>query len=279
MGRNFMRPKARELLVPDRDVLYEDNHLLIVHKPPGLATMGTDGTPTLFQWAGDYLKRKYNKPGNVYVGVVSRLDQVTSGAIVLARTSKAASRLSAQFAKHDLDHSGSTQVAPAVKIYIAVITGSLRESSGTIESYVIKDDAAHRMRVVPANVAGAKRATLKYCVLDSDEEFSVVAIRLLTGRKHQIRLQLGHAGYPIVADRKYGADMTVDDRLLDGGIALHSWFLQIEHPTRKEPVAVCCPVPDAWRKRFRALCFPSELRSDITTSLELPLISSGSDGE
>ena len=123
------------------DILYEDNHLLVVNKPVGIATMGAEQGPTVHSMAADYLKRTYHKPGKAFVGVVSRLDAMTSGVLVLARTSKAASRLSTQFAERSGD--GTT------KIYLAALDGDLQASQGELTDQVLKDDAAHRMRVVP----------------------------------------------------------------------------------------------------------------------------------
>ncbi len=134
------------------EILYEDNHLLVVNKPVGIATMGAEAGPTIHSLAASYLKETYGKPGKAFVGVVSRLDSMTSGVLVLARTSKAASRLSAQFA----ERSGEA----TDKIYLAAVEGSLPEAEGELADHVLKDDAAHRMRVVgPIGSTGERGST------------------------------------------------------------------------------------------------------------------------
>lgn len=215
------------------NVLYEDNHLLVVDKPAGLATMGaTSGTPTVVTWAAAYIKQRYHKPGNVFVGVVSRLDRLVSGVLVLARTSKAASRLSAQFREQSTE-----------KRYLAWVEGKFPggEEWTELQDWVIKDEARQRMRVAVAGAAGAQSATLRVRVIAAQPARTQLEIDLLTGRKHQIRLQLSHHGHPILGDFKYGAKPRFPQ-----GIALHCHQLAIEHPTRKEPLRFEAPPPDYW---------------------------------
>lgn len=222
------------------EILYEDNHLLVINKPADLATMGAEGGPTVHSLAADYLKRTYGKPGNVYVGVVSRLDAMTSGVLVLARTSKGAARLSAQFADRG--------AAGPIKLYLAAVEGHWAEPQGELDDHVLKDDARHRMRVVASSTAGAKQARLRYARLMANDRASVIAIRLLTGRKHQIRLQFAERGHPVLGDRKYGATSRFSfDTPLKGGIALHSWRLRIMHPTKRIPLWFEAPPPKSWR--------------------------------
>ncbi|QEG41113.1 RluA family pseudouridine synthase [Roseimaritima ulvae] len=213
-------------------VLYEDNHLLVVDKPTGIATMGSDSGPTVYSWAAEYLKHKYNKPGNVFVGIVSRLDTFTSGVLVLARTSKAASRLSAQF----------RETTPK-KTYLAVLQGQLEGGEQTWVDWVRKDDAAHRMRCVADGAAGAQRAELKLNVVRSWSNRTLVRIQLLTGRKHQIRVQASSRGHAVWGDRKYEATTR-----LPQGIALHSHCLEITHPTRREAMQFRSDPPEAWKR-------------------------------
>ncbi|TWT93805.1 RluA family pseudouridine synthase [Stieleria varia] len=232
-------------------VLYEDNHLLVINKPAGVATMGAEtGEPTIHAMATAYLKHKYNKPGNVFVGIVSRLDAMTTGVLVLARTSKAASRLSTQFAGggHPSDASKNRKRKAsdaAQKLYLAIVQGDWSDSglsdSGTLVDMVWKDDAAHRMRVARAKRTDTQRAEMKYAVLGRMADRTMLAIRLVTGRKHQIRLQLADRGHPIIGDRKYGADVA-----FKLGVALHSWQLLITHPTRATPLRFVAPLPDFW---------------------------------
>lgn len=218
------------------DVLYEDNHLLVVNKPSGIATMGAESGPTIHSMAADYLKRTYNKPGKAFVGIVSRLDSMTSGVLVLARTSKAASRLSEQFA---------SKREGVSKIYLAVVSPSVDCEKETWTDWVRKDDSAKRMRVVDSSAKDAKQARLQYCTLVSGLNHSLVAVQLLTGRKHQIRVQFADRGHPVIGDRKYGSP-----RPFSAGVALHSWRLQIVHPTRREPMWFTANPPPSW-KPFR----------------------------
>ncbi len=249
------------------DVLFEDNHLLVVNKPAGIATMGTTDAPSLHGWACDYLRHKYNKPGNVFVGIVSRLDTVTSGVIVMARTSKAASRLVPQFSGRDS--------AQATKVYCAMVDGHLHDDAGELAHWVRKDDAAHRMRVVPMRAGDppggdAKLATLRYVVLHRGKSTTLVAVRLMSGRKHQIRLQFAEQGYPITGDRKYGAETSFGP--VSGGVpgvALHSWWLQIEHPTLRAPMSFGATVPSYWNAAASG-ALPKSLDDKTLLALHLP---------
>ncbi len=243
------------------DILYEDNHLLAVNKPAMLPTMGvSDDRPSLLAMAKEYVRCKYNKPGNVYLGIVSRLDAPVTGVVLLARTSKAAGRLSQQFRERDVE-----------KTYWAIVEGRIEPTHGRLMDYVRKDERHRRMHVTRANTPGAQRAELTYRVLRADKETgrqgdkekamadespclpvslspglrdaSLVEVRPLTGRKHQIRIQLAHAGFPIVGDRKYGSTRT-----FPAGIALHCRRLVIEHPVSKIQLAIEAPLPASWRK-------------------------------
>ncbi|WP_164104661.1 RluA family pseudouridine synthase [Candidatus Laterigemmans baculatus] len=216
---------------PSPVVLYEDNHLLVLNKPAGLATVGTTDRPSVYRWAGEYLKQKYNKPGNVFVGIVSRLDTVTSGVLVVARTSKGAARLSEQ-----IRHSRMR------KVYQTVVEGQLASDAGTLENWLRKDDAAHRMRVTRADRDDAQLARLRYRTLAQLHDKSLLEVELLTGRKHQIRVQMSAAGHPVWGDRKYAATTPA----VGAGIALHSSVLELEHPTRREPLRFEAPPPAAW---------------------------------
>ena len=229
------------------NVLYEDNHLLVVDKPAGMPTMGAEsGVETVYDWASGYIKRRYNKPGNVYVGIVSRLDQMTSGVLLLARTSKAASRLSIQFGGPGKSKKVSTR---AEKTYLAIVEGDLKSDpafsdTGTLVDQVWKDDGSHRMRVARRQRPDSKEARLQYHLIGSDASSSFIAVRLLTGRKHQIRLQFADRGHPVLGDVKYGSREG-----FPVGVALHSWRLQIAHPTKQEAMTFSAPIPDDWRTR------------------------------
>ncbi len=214
------------------EVLYEDNHLLAVVKPAGLPTMGTPpGRPTLLSLAREYVKRRYDKPGNVYLGVVSRLDAPTTGVVLLARTSKAARRLTEQF------RSRSVQ-----KLYWALVEGHIQPTRGKCEDWVNQDERHRRMHIVGPTIPGAKQARLAYRRLEVIGEDSLLEVELETGRKHQIRLQLAERGYPILGDRKYGSV-----RRWPLGIALHARRLVVQHPVRDERLEFLAPLPDVWR--------------------------------
>lgn len=215
-------------------VLYEDNHLLVVNKSAGVATMGSEsGIPTVARSAAGYLKRKYDKPGNVFVGVVSRLDRLVSGVLVLARTSKSARRLSEQIRDRSVQ-----------KRYLAWVEHDLFGQTtewSVLEHWVRKNDSRQRMEAVQAGSSGAQHAKLRYRVIESTPKNSLVEVDLLTGRKHQIRLQFSELGHPILGDRKYGSQ-----RNWNSGIALHSFSLQFQHPTRKEPLRFWAPPQSPW---------------------------------
>lgn len=219
-------------------VIYEDNHLLVVNKPAMLPTMGVAaGAPSLFDLAKDYIRRKYDKPGNVYLGIVSRLDAPVTGLVLIARTSKAAARLTAQFKERRVE-----------KTYWAVVSGTVSPTQGELVDYLRKDERHRRVGVVDAHAAGAQEARLAYRALRGENAprprmagLSVLEVNLLTGRKHQIRVQLAHAGHSIVGDRKYGSR-----RPFPSGIALHARRLVIEHPVRKIPIDFEVGPPDSW---------------------------------
>lgn len=229
------------------DVLYEDNHLLVVNKPVRLATMGTADGETLHSLAGEYIKRKYNKPHGVYVGIVSRLDSMTSGVIVLARTSKAADRLNKQFAAK----SKSASPSGLQKEYWAIVRAEPNRSAqfadeGSWNDWLYKDEAAHRMRASVSPRDDAKVAELKYTTLHQSEELAVVSVLPITGRKHQIRVQFASRGFPVLGDRKYGSQSDWKE-----GIALHSRSLTIEHPTLKKMMTFECPPPPSWDRYWK----------------------------
>ena len=216
------------------EVLFEDNHLLVVNKPALLPTMGVKADEdSLYRRAAQYLKDKYNKPGNVYVGVVSRLDAHTSGAIVLARTSKAASRLSDQIRRGTIE-----------KRYLALVPAGLSPANATLADRLVKNESLHRMQVVPENAApvpNEKDALLSYHTIADNGQVQALDVDLQTGRKHQIRVQLENAGFPILGDRKYGSQ-----RRFPKGIALHCRSLSSLHPTKKVVQLVQVDPPDYW---------------------------------
>ncbi len=224
-------------------ILYEDNHLLVVDKLAGIATMGAEfGVATVHSLACEYLRAKYQKPGRVFVGIVSRLDTMTSGVLVLARTSKSASRLAPQFA----EKAGGG----AKKIYLAVVEGDVRPDDKMLIDQVYKDDSAKRMRVAKSDArvpaSDLQQANLRYAVVNRIDDATLIAVRLHSGRKHQIRVQFADRGHPVVGDVKYGSR-----RQFPSGIALHSWRLQIVHPTLREVLDFAADLPKSWRAYTR----------------------------
>jgi 23S rRNA pseudouridine1911/1915/1917 synthase len=217
---------------PPLQVLYEDNHLLVVVKPAGLPTMGTPGDQaTLLTVAKEYIKQHYNKPGNVYLGVVSRLDAPVTGVVVLARTSKSAARQTEQFRAHTVE-----------KRYWVLVDGVVDPAAGTLVNWLAEDERHRRMHVVGPTMPGAKEARLSYQQLALVSGGSLLEVTLETGRKHQIRLQLAEHGHPVLGDLKYGSH-----RRFANGIALHARWLAITHPTTGERLEFEAPLPLSWR--------------------------------
>lgn len=226
------------------DVLYEDNHLLALNKPAGWPTTHFDGSEeTVDRLAKAYLKEKYAKPGNVFLGVVHRLDKPVSGALVFARTSKAAARLSEQFREGGVE-----------KVYWAVVEVKPTDrdpwvtGSGSLDDWLLHDDADQRVKVVPAETPGAKPARLLWTVLGRHGGLVRLELRPHTGRKHQLRVQLANRGFPIYGDAKYSSP-----HRLGNAIALHARSLTVLHPTKGDPLTLTAEVPKHWRGRFARL--------------------------
>ena len=218
------------------DVLFEDNHCLAVNKPAGLLSQGdASGDPSLVDLATQYLKTRYNKPGNVYVGLLHRLDRPTSGVVLLATTSKAAGRLSDQF-----------RTGTISKLYWAIVEGKPREQEGEWVDLLEKDAEQNRTGVVLEKSSLSKEARVAFRVLERSGRFTKIELRPATGRSHQLRVQLARRGLPIVGDQKYCA--TTQLKALDGRfrIALHARRLTFTHPTLLEAISVDAPVPADW---------------------------------
>jgi len=210
--------------------LYEDNHLLTLNKPAGLLSQAdSTGEPDVVALAKQYIKEKYNKPGNVYIGLVHRLDRNTSGAMVLARTSKAARRLSQAFRERNIK-----------KRYIALVEGEL-QGSGTMEDYLIKGaDRAH----ITDTIETGKCASLRWNACEYNGKFTLVFVELITGRPHQIRCQFSERGFPILGDIRYGSRHQFNS---PDCFALHCQCLRFEHPVKRNPMNIKVNVPDFWR--------------------------------
>jgi 23S rRNA pseudouridine1911/1915/1917 synthase len=219
------------------DVLYADNHLLVVNKPAGLVTQGAvPGTDSLHTQAAAFLKELGGKSGKAYVGIVSRLDVGTSGAIVLARTSKAAARLTEQY------RAGTVQ-----KTYWAVVAGHFPGSITELSGHMTSVPDGYAMRMCVANTPHAQTCHLLISNVISDREVSLLVVEPRTGRKHQIRVQLADRGFPILGDRRYGSD-----RPWPRGIALHARAITIAHPTRGDRMQFIAPPPRNWFRACRS---------------------------
>lgn len=211
--------------MPKLQVLYEDNHCIVVDKPNNLPVQAdSSGDADLLSMVKEYVKEKYNKPGTAYIGLVHRLDRPAGGLVVLARTSKAAARLSAQVRSRELGRQ-----------YLLVVRGEPKMRAGEIKNYLLKDTAANMVRIVPAATEGAKEAVLNYRLLQtvhhpSEGKLSLIEASLQTGRSHQIRVQMAGLGCPLYGDQKYGPDLNKKGQQL----ALHAAKLSFIHPTLKD---------------------------------------------
>ncbi|AMV28239.1 Ribosomal large subunit pseudouridine synthase C [Gemmata sp. SH-PL17] len=231
------------------DILYEDNHCLALNKPAGWPTTHFDGKDeTIDRLVKAYLKEKYDKPGNVFLGVVHRLDKPVSGALLFARTSKSAARLSEQFREGGVE-----------KCYWAVVENQVRgktitaapwatADTGAIEDWLKKDELKMRVEVVAPETPGAQFARLLFQVRARHNGLTWLELRPHTGRKHQLRVQLASRGTPIYGDDKYGSDQSFGH-----AIGLHARSLTFLHPTTKEPITAKADVPKFWRGRFAYL--------------------------
>jgi 23S rRNA pseudouridine1911/1915/1917 synthase len=218
------------------DLLYEDNHCLAVNKAAGLLTQGdASGEPSLLEAVRADLKARHQKPGNVFVGLVHRLDRPTSGVVLFARTSKGAARLSAQF------RAGTVE-----KVYWAIVEGVCPIDSGEWTDWLWKDEQRNVVQVVPPRTPAAREARVGFRVVERGRDTTTLELRPLTGRSHQIRVQLGSRGMPILGDRKYGGKAQLI--ALDGHprVALHARRIAFTHPTRPEVIEVVAEVSEDW---------------------------------
>lgn len=219
-------------------VLYEDNHIIAVSKTCNEIVQGdkTGDTP-LSEIVKQYIKVKYDKPGEVFLGVTHRLDRPTTGVVLFARTSKALARLNDMFKSHE-------QIR---KTYWAIVQGHPKESEGRLEHYLIKNEAQNKSYIVPdastpllPNSQKPKLASLTYKILAVGDHYSLLEVNLETGRHHQIRCQLAAIGCPIRGDLKYGAKRSNPD----GGISLHARKIEFVHPVSKQDIVITAPVPE-----------------------------------
>lgn len=212
------------------DIVYEDNHIIVVFKHSGEIVQGDKtGDKPLSEYVKDYLKGKYNKPGNVFCGVVHRIDRPTSGLVIFAKTSKALTRLNEMLRKGEIH-----------KTYLAIVEGVPTITSDTLTDYLINDGRNNKTRLVDAKYPHAQRSVLSYELYGKGERYSLLKVKLFTGRKHQIRCQLANIGHPVKGDLKYGARRSNPD----GGISLMAWQLRFVHPVSKKEIILTAPLPD-----------------------------------
>ena len=211
-------------------VLYEDNHIIVAIKPAGVLSQ-SDGSsaPDMLTILKAYIKEEYSKPGEVYLGLLHRLDRPVSGVMVFARTSKAASRLSEQIRTRKVE-----------KIYRCIVNGVL-EGEGRLENFISKDENKNIVTVIDKEKPGFKTSYLDYKALVSKEGLTMVEVKLGTGRSHQIRAQMAHSGYPLIGDQKYGDK---DKRCKD--IALEAYKLSFKHPVKREFITFEAPLPSGY---------------------------------
>lgn len=212
------------------NVIYEDNHLLVVEKPVNVLSQGDDtNDKDMVNLLKNYLKVKYNKPGNVFVGLVHRLDRPVGGIMVFAKTSKAASRLSEQVRNKSFK-----------KTYRAVLNGNMKKDKDILKDYLYKNKKTNMVSVVNKNHKDAKDAELSYETISKNEKFSMVQVDLKTGRPHQIRVQFSSRNHSLFGDQRYGQHINKKG----DQIALWSYKIEITHPTTKEKMEFICNPPN-----------------------------------
>jgi len=223
-------------------VLYEDNHIIAINKTCNEIVQGdkTGDTP-LSEIVKAYIKDKYNKPGEVFLGVTHRLDRPTSGVVLFARTSKALTRLNEMFKSHE-------QIK---KTYWAIVQGAPKQAEARLENWLIRNESQNKSYIAKPNTKDAKLAVLTYKTLIRGENYTLLEVNLETGRHHQIRCQLAAIGCPIKGDLKYGAKRSNPD----GGICLHARQIEFIHPVKKEQICITAPVPNdsLWQQLVASL--------------------------
>lgn len=210
--------------------VYEDNHIIIVYKNSGEIVQGDKtGDEPLSETVKKYIKEKYQKPGNVFLGVVHRLDRPVSGLVVFAKTSKALTRLNKMFRDGEIH-----------KTYWAITKDAPKESEGMLTDWLVRNEKQNKSYAYSHEVPNSKKAILQYKVIAHTDNYNLLEINLMTGRHHQIRCQLANMGCPIKGDLKYGAKRSNPD----GSISLLSHHVELAHPVSKELISIDSPVPD-----------------------------------
>lgn len=219
-------------------VLYEDNHIIAVNKTCSEIVQGDKtGDMPLSELVKQYIKEKYNKPGNVFLGVTHRIDRPTSGVVLFARTSKALARLNAMFQEHDAIQKTYWAIVP-----LKAADGGMEiigDNETVLENYLTRNEKQNKSYISGKQNPSAKYAKLSLKSIARGENYQLLEIKLYTGRHHQIRCQLAHIGYPIKGDLKYGAPRSNND----GGICLHARSVEFVHPVSKEKIRIVAPVP------------------------------------
>jgi 23S rRNA pseudouridine1911/1915/1917 synthase len=206
---------------------YEDNHLLIIHKPAGWLVQGDHtGDATITDWGKAYIKEHYNKPGDVFLHPVHRIDRPVSGLVIMARTSKALERMTKMFREDQVE-----------KTYLAIVKGKPRHIEGKLTHWLLKDTKKNLTKAFHKENPGSKKAHLTYTSLYQDKDLSLLKVQPKTGRPHQIRVQLSDEGCPIQGDLKYGYPTPNKDK----SISLHAYRVSFQHPVKKEPLIVSSP--------------------------------------
>ena len=213
------------------EILYEDNHIVAVNKKAGEIVQGdSTGDEPLVERVKQYIKKKYNKPGDVFLGVVHRIDRPVSGVVIFARTSKALSRLNKMVQERTIK-----------KIYWAIVKELPEKDEAELKHYILKNQEKNKSYAFPKPKSGAKLGELKYKLISSSVNYYLLEVDLKTGRHHQIRCQLAKIGCPIKGDLKYGFSRSNKD----GSISLHARKVEFIHPVKKEQVTIVAPVPDS----------------------------------
>ncbi len=222
------------MVKPIPEILYEDNHLIAVNKPAGMLVQGdASGRIHLMHQVKSFLREKYGKPGNIFLGLVHRLDRQVSGVVLFAKTSKAASRLSAQFRERGVE---KIYIA-AVSLIPAAMPGGEPRRFTELAGHIAKEDGAPELH--DHETAETRPARLEYALVTNRDRYALLLVRLHTGRKHQIRIQLSSAGMPVIGDARYGSTV----RIMDDAMLLHAHTLIVTHPTSGAPLALCAPLP------------------------------------
>ena len=217
-------------------ILYEDNHIIVVSKTSGEIVQGDKtGDKTLCDSVKEYIKEKYAKPGNVFLGIAHRLDRPVSGIVIFAKTSKALSRLNNMFRDGEVH-----------KLYWAITQNMPQKEEDTLTHWIVRNEKQNKSYAYDREKPGSKKAMLHYKVISSTDNYTLLAVNLMTGRHHQIRCQLSAIGCPIKGDLKYGSRRSNND----GSISLHARKVEFVHPVSKQPMCIEAPVPNdrLWRE-------------------------------